>query len=49
MLGILRAPIVTIFNVDIDPLCSIITAIGYIMIAIYGIKVLILPDIKPRG
>ena len=47
-MGLLRVPIVTIFNVDIERLCSIVTAIGYILIAVYGVKVLILPDIKPR-
>lgn len=47
-MGLLRVPIVTIFNVDIERLCSIVTAIGYILIAVYGVKVLILPDIKSR-
>lgn len=47
-MGLLRVPIVTIFNVDIERLCSITTAIGYILIAVYGVKVLILPDIKSR-
>ena len=48
ILGLLRIPIAVIFNVDIEDLCSIMIAVGYILIAIYGVKVLILPDIKPR-
>ncbi len=38
---VLRIPIAIIFNIDIGSFCSIIIAIGYILIFIYGIKVLI--------
>lgn len=48
ILELLRVPIATIFNIDIESFCLIIIVIGYILIAIYGIKVLILPDIKSR-